>query len=125
MATTHLEHTGIEHTGTIVQQYSGDLMISKQRLRQDEVVEMVRLKRDGSGQNLGFSSRPLVLYALGGKRAPSRELLHERRNSHFQRQVTGRPVHGLSWSQGRPLASFRWTIHLWRLWRGSNPRQPH
>jgi hypothetical protein len=49
---------------------------------------MVRLKRDGFKQNLGFSSRPFVLCGLPIKRPANGVLLHERRNGHFQLQVT-------------------------------------
>ena len=107
MAATHLEHVG-----SIVQQFAGDLIVSKRRIRQAEAVEMVRLKRDGFKQNLGFSSRPFVLCGFPVKRPANGVLLHERRNGHFQLQVTGHPSHGLQWGQDRLVPIFLATLAI-------------
>jgi hypothetical protein len=107
MAASHLEHVGI-----VAKQNFGDLVVSKRRLRQAHVVEMVRLKRESFNQNLGFASRPFVLCGLPVKRPANGVLLHERRNGHFQLQVTGHPAHGLPWGQDRLVPIFLATLAI-------------
>jgi hypothetical protein len=104
--------TQLEHVSSIVQHFAGDLIVSKRRIRQAETVEMVRLKRESFKQNLGFSSRPFVLCGLPVKRPANGVLLHERRNGHFQLQVTGHPAHGLPWGQDRLVPIFLATLAI-------------
>ncbi len=103
---------GLERTGQVLQRTHDDLLISKRRLHQAEVIEMVRLNRQSGRQNLGFSSRPFVLCGLPVKRPGKGVLLHERRNGHFQLQVTGHPDHGLPWGQDRIVPIFLATLAI-------------
>jgi hypothetical protein len=76
------------------------------------VIEILRLKRENSGQNLGFASRPFVLCGLPIKRPAKGTLLHERRNGHFTLQVTGHPGFGLPWGQDRLVPLFLATLAI-------------
>jgi hypothetical protein len=89
-----------------------ELIISKRRLRKVESIECVRLKRESTRQNLGFSSRPFVLCGLPVKRPAKGVLLHERRNGHFVLQVTGHPNYGLPWGQDRLVPIFLATLAI-------------
>lgn len=76
------------------------------------MIEILRLKRENSGQNLGFASRPFVLCGLPIKRPTKGTLLHERRNGHFTLQVTGHPGFGLPWGQDRLVPLFLATLAI-------------
>src|SRR5580658_6962739 len=112
--TKHLHHTpgGLERIGPLLVAAHPDLVISKRRMRKVESIEYVRLNREGSRQNLGFSSRPFVLCGLPVKRPASGCLLHERRNGHFVLQVTGHPSYGLPWGQDRLVPIFLATLAI-------------
>jgi hypothetical protein len=112
--TKHLHHTpgGLERIGPLLVAAHPDLVISKRKMRKVESIECVRLNREASRQNLGFSSRPFVLCGLPVKRPASGCLLHERRNGHFVLQVTGHPSYGLPWGRIGWFPSF---------WRRSRP----
>jgi hypothetical protein len=62
--------------------------VSRQKLRQAEAVEIVRLKREQGAQNLAFSSRPFVLCGLPVRRLPAHQLVYERRNGYFLLQIS-------------------------------------
>jgi len=94
----------------VLRRLPGGFIISKQRLRQAEAVECVRLKRDSASQSLGFASRPFVLCGLPIKRPANGVLLHERRNGQFLLQVTGHPTYGLPWGQDRLVPLFLATL---------------
>jgi len=47
----------------ILKRTQPELLVSKQKLRQAEVVELVRLKRETVTPNVGFASRPFVFAA--------------------------------------------------------------
>jgi len=108
----HLHHTpgGLERIGPLLAATHPDLVISKRKMRKVESIECVRLNREASRQNLGFSSRPFVLCGLPVKRPASGCLLHERRNGHFVLQVTGHPSYGLPWGQDRLVPIFLATL---------------
>lgn len=110
--TKHIHDTpgGLERIGPLLAAAHPDLAISKRRMRKIESIECVRLKRESTRQNLGFSSRPFVLCGLPVKRPASRCLLHERRNGHFVLQVTGHPSYGLPWGQDRLVPIFLATL---------------
>jgi hypothetical protein len=112
--TKHLHHTpgGLERIGPLLAAAHPDLVISKRRMRKVESIECVRLNREGSRQNLGFSSRPFVLCGLPVNRPASGCLLHERRNGHFVLQVTGHPSYGLPWGQDRLVPIFLATLAI-------------
>lgn len=88
------------------------MVVSKTKLRQAEVVQLVRLKRETSAPNLGFSSRPFVLCGLPVRRPAKGVLLHERRNGQFLLQVTGHPSYGVPWGQDRLVPIFLATLAI-------------
>jgi hypothetical protein len=61
----------LEHAGTYLQRTrGGGIRLSRQKLRQAEAIEIVRLKREQGAQTLAFSSRPFVLCGLPVRRLP-------------------------------------------------------
>ena len=98
--------TGFERAGDLLKRGHPELVVSKQKLRQAEAIQLVRLKRDSVNQNLGFASRPFVLCGLPIKRPAKGALLHERRNGQFLLQVTGHPTYGVPWGQDRLVPIF-------------------
>ena len=87
-----------------------ELLVSKRKLRQAEIIQLVREKREQEKQTLGFSSRPFVLCGLPVKRPKASCLLHERRNGQFLLQITGHPTYGLPWGQDRLVPIFLATL---------------
>jgi hypothetical protein len=104
--------SSLERVGAFIKRTRPELLVSKQKLRQATAVELVRLRREGSSQNLGFASRPFVLCGLPIKRPAKGELLHERRNGQFLLQVTGHPTYGLPWGQDRLVPIFLATLAI-------------
>ena len=100
----------MESAAAVLRRLPGEIFISKQKLRQAEAVECVRLKRDSASQSLGFASRPFVLCGLPIKRPANGALMHERRNGQFLLQVTGHPTYGLPWGQDRLVPLFLATL---------------
>jgi hypothetical protein len=47
---------GLESVGSVLRQRHGDMLISKQKLRQAEAVRLVRVNRESGTQILGFAS---------------------------------------------------------------------
>lgn len=68
----------LEAAGGIASRLAGDLLISKQKLRQAESIRLVRMNREREAPNLGFAARPFVLCGLPIKRPAKGVLLHER-----------------------------------------------
>ena len=87
----------MESAGSVLRRATGEFVVSKQKLRQAEAVQLVRANREAGTQSLGFASRPFVLCGLPVKRPQAGTLLHERRNGQFVLQVTGHPSYGLPW----------------------------
>jgi hypothetical protein len=102
----------LEAVGSIAGRLPGELVISKRKLRQADVVQLVRLNREGATQNLGFASRPFVLCGLPIKRPAKGVLMHERRNGQFLLQVTGHPHYGVPWGQDRLVPIFLATLAM-------------
>ena len=100
----------MQRAACILRESHAELFISKQKLRQSESVQLVRLKREAGTQELGYSSRPFVLCGLPVKRPPNGVLLHERRNGRFHLQVIGHPTYGLPWGQDRLVPIFLATL---------------
>jgi hypothetical protein len=101
---------GLVSVGSILREKQGDLLVSKQKLRQAEAVRLVRVNRDSGTQAVGFASRPFVLCGLPIKRPVRGTLLHERRNGQFLLQVTGHPTYGRPWGQDRLVPLFLATL---------------
>ena len=72
-----------ESAGSILKRAEPELVVSKQRFRQIEGIELVRIKREQRNQTLCFSSRPFVLCGLPVRKLPGRQLVYERRNGQF------------------------------------------
>lgn len=99
-----------ESVRSIAERLPGELLVSKRKLRQARLIELVRDKREEAKQNLGFASRPFVLCGLPIKRPPKNALLHERRNGDFLLQVTGHPQYGVPFGQDRLVPIFLATL---------------
>ena len=99
-----------EKADDVLKRSQGDLIVSKQKIRKAEGVEIVRMRREQASQALGFSSRPFVLCGLPVKKPPKNQLLHERRNGQFVLQVTGHPDYGLPFGQDRIVPIFLATL---------------
>jgi hypothetical protein len=104
--------TGFEKAGDLLKRSHPELVVSRQKFRQAEAIELVRLKREKVNQNLGFASRPFVLCGLPIKRPAKGCLLHERRNGRFLLQVTGHPTYGVPWGQDRLVPIFLATLAM-------------
>ena len=105
---TRRESAGtFEGAGTILRRSHGDLIVSRRKLRQADVIELVRDRRENANQTLGFASRPFVLCGLPVRKPKRGEFLHERRNGRFLLQVTGHPGYGLPWGQDRLVPTGR------------------
>jgi Plasmid encoded RepA protein len=103
-------HQPLARAGSLIENLYPDLLISKQKLRKIEGIELVRLSRDQGRQNLGFTSRPFVLCGLPLRRPPKHILIYERRNGHFKLQITGHPEFGLPFGQDRLIPIFLATL---------------
>ena len=60
----------LEAAGSIASRLVGDLLVSKQKLRQAEAIQLVRINREREAPNLGFASRPFVLCGLPSSALP-------------------------------------------------------
>lgn len=101
---------GFASVGSVIRKAQPELIVSKQRLRQIEGIELVRIKREQGNQTLCFSSRPFVLCGLPARKLPEGELLYERRNGQFVLQVTGHPNYGVPFGQDRIVPIFLATL---------------
>lgn len=110
MSYTKIRSSALKSAGDILKRIQPELLVSKQKLRQAEVVELVRLKRETVTPNVGFASRPFVLCGLPIKQPPKGVLLQERRNGQFLLQVTGHPSYGVPWGQDRLVPIFLATL---------------
>jgi len=77
------------------------LGISKRRLRQLDLVQLVRDQRETGRQTLGFNARPFILCGISLRRPPANQLVHARRNGRFSLEITAHPRYGLPFGQGR------------------------
>jgi hypothetical protein len=91
--------SGLQSVRAVVQASNLEFSFSKQKQKRVEVLELLRTKREGASQNIGFASRPFVLCGLPVKRPAKGALLHERRNGNFLLQVTGHPQYGVPWGK--------------------------
>jgi hypothetical protein len=103
---------GFEAASAILGRTHPDLIVSKRKLRREDLMACVRLKRQEAVQSLGFASRPFVLCGLPVKRPAAGQLLHERRNGQFVLQVLGHPDYGLPWGQDRLVPIFLATLAI-------------
>lgn len=103
---------GFETAANILKRHHPELAVSKQKHRQAEAIQLVRLKRESANQNLGFASRPFVLCGLPIKRPAKGALMHERRNGQFVLQVIGHPNYGVPWGQDRLVPIFLATLAM-------------
>lgn len=107
---TKVQCTVFQSAGSILRQTCGDLILSKQKLKQAEQIQLIRQNRDQASQALCFNSRPFVLCGLPVRRLPKDQLLYERRNGRFVLQVTGHPAFGVPFGQDRLVPIFLATL---------------
>jgi Plasmid encoded RepA protein len=100
---------GLERAGSLLGNFP-DLLVSKQKLRRCEGIEVVRMRRDQGSQTLCFTSRPFVLCGLPVRQLPKGESLYERRNGDFVLQITGHPDYGVPFGQDRIVPIFLATL---------------
>jgi hypothetical protein len=100
----------LQSVGGILRDQFPDLIVSRQKLKQAERVQLIRQRREEANQTLCFSSRPFVLCGLPVRRLPKDQLLYERRNGHFVLQVTGHPDFGVPFGQDRLVPIFLATL---------------
>jgi hypothetical protein len=101
---------GLNSVGTILRDQYPELIVSRQKLKQAERVQLIRQRRKDTNQTLCFSSRPFVLCGLPVRRLPRDQLLYERRNGKFVLQVTGHPEFGVPFGQDRLVPIFLATL---------------
>jgi hypothetical protein len=107
---SQFHHSGLQPSGAILRRTCPDLIVSKQKLKQAERIQLVRQNRDQATQTLCFSSRPFVLCGLPVRGLPKDQLLYERRNGKFVLQVTGHPEFGVPFGQDRLVPIFLATL---------------
>ena len=107
---SQFHHSGLQPAGAILRQTCGDLIVSKQKLKQAGRIQLIRQNREQASQTLCFSSRPFVLCGLPVRRLPKDQLLYERRNGRFILQVTGHPEFGVPFGQDRLVPIFLATL---------------
>jgi hypothetical protein len=100
----------LNSVGTILREQYPELIVSRQKLKQAERVQLIRRRREEANQTLCFSSRPFVLCGLPVRRLPRDQLLYERRNGKFVLQVTGHPEFGVPFGQDRLVPIFLATL---------------
>ena len=93
----------LHSVGSIVRSSHPDFLISKQKIRQIQGIEVVRLKRKQDRQTFGFASRAFVLCALPARRAPT--LRTSQRP--FRPSGDRYPDFGLPFGQDRPASLSR------------------
>ncbi len=100
----------LKSVGGILRDQFPDLIVSRQKLKQAERVQLIRQRREEANQTLCFSSRPFVLCGFPVRRLPKDQLLYERRNGKFVLQVTGHPEFGVPFGQDRLVPIFLATL---------------
>jgi len=71
------------------------LTLTKRRLKQLELIQLVREQREARKQELAFTARPFVLCGLPLRPLPKHQLLYKRRNGNFFLHILGHPDFGL------------------------------
>ena len=88
------------------------LGISKRRLKQLELVQIVREQRESGKQELAFHARPFVLCGLPLRRPASGQLTYSRHSGNFSLQIVGHPTYGLPFGQDRLIPIWVATLAL-------------
>ena len=101
---------GLEPVGSALRQTCGEFVVSRQKLKQAERIQLVRQNRDQATQSLCFNSRPFVLCGLPVRRLPQDQLMYERGNGRFVLQITGHPDFGVPFGQDRLVPIFLATL---------------
>jgi hypothetical protein len=107
---SHSSTRQLTSVGSILRDQFPDLIVSRQKLKQAERVQLIRQRREEANQTLCFSSRPFVLCGLPVRRLPKDQLIYERRNGKFVLQVTGHPEFGVPFGQDRLVPIFLATL---------------
>lgn len=85
----------------LIRVHSPALRITKQRLKQLELIQLIREQHDNGKQELAFHARPFVLCGIPLSRPPQNQSSHTRRNGDFFLQIIGHPQFGLPFGQDR------------------------
>jgi hypothetical protein len=88
------------------------LGITKRKLKQLELVQLVREQRDAGKQNLAFNARPFVLCGLPLRRPVKNQLAYSRHSGKFFLQIIGHPEFGLPFGQDRLIPIWVATLAL-------------
>jgi len=71
------------------------ISITQQRLKQLDMIQLVRELRDNGKQELAYHTRPFVLCGIPLRRPPPGELVHRRQNGKFFLEIVAHPRFGL------------------------------
>jgi hypothetical protein len=71
------------------------LIISKRRLKQLELIQLVREQRAQRKQEIAFNARPFVLCGLPLRPLPKHQVIYKRRNGNFFLHIVAHPDFGL------------------------------
>ena len=88
------------------------LTLTKRRLKQLELIQLVREQREARKQELAFNARPFVLCGLPLRPLPKHQLLYKRRNGNFFLHILGHPDFGLPFGQDRLIPIWVATLAL-------------
>jgi hypothetical protein len=88
------------------------LGITKRRLKQLELIQLVREQRESGRQDLAFHARPFVLCGMPLRRRPRGQLTYTRRSGKFFLQILGHPSFGLAFGQDRLIPIWVATLAL-------------
>ena len=100
----------MESAGSILKRMLPELVVSKQKLRQEGSC-IVRLKR-GRKTERGVQFSTVRLVWTAGRKPSVNELLYERRNGNFLLQITGHPNFGLPFGQDRIVPIYLATLAM-------------
>jgi len=116
MATTPSEYDGLpsghSQSLTPLGEILPRLAMSKRRLKQLELIEVVREQRESGKQELAFHARPFVLCGMPLRRPADGQLAYSRRSGKFSLQIIGHPLFGLPFGQDRLIPIWVATLAL-------------
>lgn len=88
------------------------LGITKRRLKQLELIQIVLEQRDSGKQELAFHTRPFGLCGMPLRRPSSRQLTYSRHSGKFSLHIVGHPSFGLPFGQDRLIPIWVATLAL-------------
>jgi hypothetical protein len=79
----------------------GSISITQQRLKQLDMIHLVRKLRETGKQELAYHTRPFVLCGIPLRRPPPGELVHRSQKGKFFLEIIAHPCFGLPFGQDR------------------------